>query len=347
MPTQPATTDYASLREDVVRLLLGGRERAQEAVEREKAQTYWEIGRRLHTHVLANKARADYGDQVLARLAEDVKINQRVVYQMLEFYRAFPILKPGSKLTWTHYRRLTRIPAKAERRFYAQEAARSGWTVRELEDRIKGDAFGSGGTEAEDVPGKVDGPPLVPKRGRLYTYRLVQRPTGGPGEVRLDLGFEVYLDRSADGDGVKDAKHGTVVASRVDGDGYRLQASRAGASALYTYGATVEEVIDGDTLRVQIDCGFGVWVRQKLRLGGIDAPELPGRAGQRAKAFVEQALARVPFVAVATTRPDKYDRYLSDLFHLPGATDPEKVLREGLFLNQQLIDEGLAVRFEG
>ena len=347
MPTQLITAEYPALREEVVRLLLDGRARAQQAVEREKARTYWEVGRLLHTHVLENKTRADYGEQVVTRLAEDVKINQRVLYEMLEFHRAFPILSARTKLTWTHYRTLLSVPEKAERRFYAQEAARSGWTVRELEDRIKGDAFGRGDAADEAAPSTSAGPPLTPKRGKLYTYRLVQRPDahGGPGEVRLDLGFEVYLDRTPDG--VAEAKHGTVVESTQAGTGYRFQVSREGTKRLYTYRAAVEEVVDGDTLRVGIDCGFGVWVRQKLRLRGIDTPELPGAAGRRAKAFVEKALAQVPFVVVTTTRPDKYDRYLSDLFHLPGATDPERVLSEGRFLNQQLLDEGLAVRFEG
>ena len=138
MSTQLVTTDYPALCEEVVRLLLSGRQRAQQAVEREKAQTYWEVGRVLHAHVLTYKERAGYGEQVVARLAEDVKLNQRLIYQMLEVYRALPILNPGSKLPWTHYRRLSRIPAKAERRFYAQEAARAGWTIRELEERSIG-----------------------------------------------------------------------------------------------------------------------------------------------------------------------------------------------------------------
>ena len=346
MATQLITTDYPSLREEVVRLLLSGRERAQQAVEREKAQTYWEVGRLLQTYVLANQERANYGEQVVARLAEDVKLNQRLIYHMLEFYRAFPILNTCSKLGWSQCRVLSRIPAKAERRFYAQEAARSGWTVRELEDRIKGDACGRGETAPEATPRVATGPSLTAKRGQLYTYRLIQRPNahGEPEAAKLDLGFEVYLDRMLYG--VARAAPGMLVESVQKGDGYRFQVSRAGAKNLYTYRATVEAVIDGDTLRVEIDCGFGVWVRQKLRLRGIDTPEMPGAAGRRAKAFVDRALASVPFVVMTTTKPDKYDRYLSDLFYLPGATDPQAVLNEGLFLNQQLLDEGLAGRFQ-
>lgn len=45
MPTQLIPSDYPALREEVVRLLLSGRERAQQAVEREKAQTYWEVNK--------------------------------------------------------------------------------------------------------------------------------------------------------------------------------------------------------------------------------------------------------------------------------------------------------------
>ncbi|MBI2950719.1 thermonuclease family protein, partial [bacterium] len=109
--------------------------------------------------------------------------------------------------------------------------------------------------------------------------------------------------------------------------------------------AVVEEVVDGDTLWTRVDCGFRAWTRQKLRLRGIDAPELSTVAGQRARDFVAKALAEVPFVVRTTTKPDKYDRYLSDVFYLPGENDPQNVLNKGLFLNQQLLDRGLAVRF--
>ena len=128
-------------------------------------------------------------------------------------------------------------------------------------------------------------------------------------------------------------------------DRYRFRGSRAGQERLYTYRAVVEEVIDGDTLRTRVDCGFRAWTRQKLRLRGIDAPELSTLAGQRTRDFVAQALSEVPFVVLTTTKPDKYDRYLSDVFYRPGETDPQDVLEKGIFLNQQLLDQGLAVRF--
>ena len=43
---------------------------------------------------------------------------------------------------------------------------------------------------------------------------------------------------------------------------------------MYHYKAKLVRVIDGDTIDVDIDLGFDVWLkRQRVRLAGIDAPE--------------------------------------------------------------------------
>ena len=43
---------------------------------------------------------------------------------------------------------------------------------------------------------------------------------------------------------------------------------------MYEYKCTVVRVVDGDTVDVDIDLGFGVWMRkQRIRMFGIDAPE--------------------------------------------------------------------------
>ena len=43
---------------------------------------------------------------------------------------------------------------------------------------------------------------------------------------------------------------------------------------MYQYKAVLVRVIDGDTIDVDIDLGFDVWLKkQRVRLAGIDAPE--------------------------------------------------------------------------
>ena len=42
---------------------------------------------------------------------------------------------------------------------------------------------------------------------------------------------------------------------------------------MYEYKCKVVKVVDGDTVDVDIDLGFGVWLRkQRVRLVGIDTP---------------------------------------------------------------------------
>jgi endonuclease YncB( thermonuclease family) len=137
-------------------------------------------------------------------------------------------------------------------------------------------------------------------------------------------------------------------------------------AGLYTYKAHIERVIDGDTIKVQIDLGFDIWNRQTLRLRGIDAFELNTGAGKRGKEFVEAALKHEPFVTIKTSREDKYDRYLADVFYgrrqmseVRSQTteirsqkrarsnlisDLRPLSSESKHLNQRLLDEKLAVR---
>lgn len=42
---------------------------------------------------------------------------------------------------------------------------------------------------------------------------------------------------------------------------------------MYTYKAKLNRIIDGDTLDAEIDLGFGVFVKQRIRLYGIATPD--------------------------------------------------------------------------
>ena len=77
--------------------------------------------------------------------------------------------------------------------------------------------------------------------------------------------------------------------------------------------------------------------RQKLRLRGIDCPEIKTPEGKAAKKFVESVLSKVPYLTVLSHKNDKYDRYEADVFF----TD-----RHGkeIYLNNLLLETGHAVR---
>lgn len=79
-------------------------------------------------------------------------------------------------------------------------------------------------------------------------------------------------------------------------------------AVFYTRRASVVEVIDGDTISVDVDNGFFTWVRMSCRLVRIDAPEKNTVAGKAAKAFLTTMLPPGTELVVESITMDKYSR---------------------------------------
>ena len=60
---------------------------------------------------------------------------------------------------------------------------------------------------------------------------------------------------------------------------------------LWTYRARCARIVDGDTLELEVDLGFGARYEAHVRLLGIDAPELWTADGARSKAALAQLVA--------------------------------------------------------
>jgi predicted nuclease of restriction endonuclease-like (RecB) superfamily len=76
---------------------------------------------------LAEKLTAEFG----------VSFDETNLRKMRQFYSVFQIrdtLCP--ELSWSHYRRIMRIPNESEREFYIKECAECNWSVRQLERQI-------------------------------------------------------------------------------------------------------------------------------------------------------------------------------------------------------------------
>jgi endonuclease YncB( thermonuclease family) len=342
MPTNLTPSPYATLRQEITEVLLASRAKARQLVEREIASAHWEVGRLLNTHLETHGTRAHYGEQVVQQLAADLEIDYRRLYEMLRVYRALPIFRATGKLTWTHYLTLLKAPEET-REHYAQRAEEEGLSVRQLQEVIASAPALPPSAQTTEVQRKTASK-LNARRGILHAYRLAELfHPNGKHELVLDLGFT--LRRQVDLKDVVDPEAGTVVVSTRRGKGYTLARAEVKRDRLFTFVALVKRVVDGDTLLVEVDCGFGCWMQQRLRLRGIDTPELKTAEGQRTSAFVQDALGQVDFVVVKTARPDKYDRYLADVFYLPGEHDAGKVAAEGIYLNSHLLKAGLASAF--
>ena len=104
----------------------------------------------------------------------------------------------------------------------------------------------------------------------------------------------------------------------------------------------INRVIDGDTVDVDIDLGFGITISHRVRLKGIDAAEtrtkdLEEKAdGIKARLWLEKELSRKGEWIIDTTKEDKYGRILGTLY-LVG--DPVTV-------NERMLNEGIAKPYE-
>lgn len=93
----------------------------------------------------------------------------------------------------------------------------------------------------------------------------------------------------------------------------------------WTVPAVVQRVVDADTLILDLDLGWGIWLRGKrCRLAGVNAPEMNTSQGVTARAFVVQRCPPLTRVTFVSRQLDKYGRPLgsvrlpddSDLAHL-------------------------------
>lgn len=115
----------------------------------------------------------------------------------------------------------------------------------------------------------------------------------------------------------------------------------SGIGDLYRYRATYISAYDADTIRFNIDLGFGVWLHnQAVRLYGIDAPEMRGderEQGIVARDFVRGLLRSHPEVMLRTYKDKrgKYGRWLATVFVVYNGAG-------GVDLNRLLVTEGLA-----
>ena len=115
---------------------------------------------------------------------------------------------------------------------------------------------------------------------------------------------------------------------------------------LYYYEGEIVRVVDGDTVIVNFDLGFGLWKKNlKLRFSGIDTPEKRTR-NLKEKALGLKATARVKELCANKIRfishkLDKYGRALA----IPYVINEDGTTGESIC--EILINEGHAVKYFG
>lgn len=109
------------------------------------------------------------------------------------------------------------------------------------------------------------------------------------------------------------------------------------------YKATVTRVVDGDTFDAVIDVGFDVKVVARIRLNGVDTPEVRGEEraeGLKAKERVREIMQKAVNVVIRSEKGGSrgsFNRWLADVFYPVGIG--------WKCLGPALITEGLAEEY--
>lgn len=295
-----------------------------------KVKTFWRMGRRL---MKEGRGRSTYGERVLERLAQDLTAQYgagfkgRTVRYIRDFGRAYEESDLVDGLSWNHYKLLMGVDDAALREALAERVAAEGIPVAQLRTMVKrGDPLGEIALDLDRL--------LAPRQARMGLARLLV-DSFGSGSGFLDLGFYCMVPvRSREMKGL--AHRAMVRISGVAGAGnvrsMRLKEVRCGGGERYCYDGVMIDVVDGDTVLVRLHLGLGVYHSVRLRLRGVNAPELATAEGQKAQAFVKGRVKPGDSVRVLTYGLDTYGRWIGDLF----------CNREELFMNRALIEGGLA-----
>ena len=118
--------------------------KAVNSVNKELLASYWKIGEHIVNYEQKGKIKAEYGKQLLIRLAKDLKVkhgkgfSRSNLYKMRQFYQKYPKIQTVSgELTWSHYVELLNISDDLARNFYQKQTLLEGWSVRELKRQKK------------------------------------------------------------------------------------------------------------------------------------------------------------------------------------------------------------------
>jgi predicted nuclease of restriction endonuclease-like (RecB) superfamily len=163
--------NYNNIRAGIVELLKAARSATARNVNSIMTAVYWDIGRRIVETEQAGTLRANYGDELIKQLANDLSAQFGRGFgvvnlsQMRRFFLTWPqkgiFQTPSEKsltpmllndiwgtslsiaalgnqfpLPWSAYVRLLSLKNPEARTFYETEAFRSGWSVRQLDRQI-------------------------------------------------------------------------------------------------------------------------------------------------------------------------------------------------------------------
>lgn len=330
-----ALTSYKRLVSDITGLYEGARKALVEA--------YWKIGQRIISVEQKGEIKAAYGIGLLQKLSEDLtrelgrSFSESHLRRMRQFYLMYPKRAAPHELSWAQYAELLPVGDVGVRQRLEKRALDEGLTHKALRMLVQHELVREQVEEnLKTAPEQREPVELlkIPRIGSFNTYQIrTAEDVSWPEKdvLLLDRGFRSYCPLSPT------ESRGLKVGDIVEWTGTKAVKTSRTVKDLYTYKAYLQKVIDGDTLWAVLNTGVRNVMREKLRLRGIDCPEIDTVEGKAAKKFVEDLLRNVPSLTIHSSQNATYDRFEADVFFT------DKTGQE-VYLNNLLLEKGYAVR---
>lgn len=142
MDTLMNQSENESLIYEIRSVLNEARRRVYSTANSQMVQAYWQIGR-LIVKAQGGEERAIYGDGLITRISRTLSkefgrgFSSVNLKNMRRFYLTFRNGQTlSAKLSWSHYQLLMRVENPKAREYYAEEAAKAPWSVRQLDRQI-------------------------------------------------------------------------------------------------------------------------------------------------------------------------------------------------------------------
>ncbi len=138
----PDKNEYDDLLNNIGQTIVTAQQNTFKAVNTELAKANREIGRHIVEFEQHGRELVEYGSELLAKLAKDLKFRygkgfgRRNVLDMRRFYQVYPKWQAvPAKLSWSHIA-LLGVSDESSRKFDEKQATLENWSYRKLERQI-------------------------------------------------------------------------------------------------------------------------------------------------------------------------------------------------------------------
>ena len=319
---QSSSTEYKNLFESICQIYEATLLQVEDTYGTHKNSAYFQMGRQIG-HILESAEQTGrYGKKLVPTLCRDIKQkygrgpSTRSMRNMRKFASLYTEDTASPALSWSHYCVLLSIRDTDTRARLEQQAIRQNLDRDALQQLVS--------LTLQHNNDGIATFPLTPRKGTLQIAKLIRPDASTP--PLLDVGFGVQYVPNAT-TRLNNLEHGSCLQRYVNG---QLKPIECAPGERYCYRASLENVIDGDTVKMRIQLTGSIFICERLRLRGVDAMELNTPEGQKAKRALERLLHNKKNIIIHTYSTDRYGRYVADL------------VADNRYINKTLVEKGHA-----